>query len=111
MKIKNYQYKVYIRNKKEPILLDRIEAEALMLALTESSNMRFINVPVQFRDEVVRYFMNVADIVLIEPDDKWILSSQDDEIKLSPRERKIHELYIEKVETIQDSRFLSLKQG
>ena len=98
MKIINYQYNLYIRNKKEPISLDRIEGEALMVALAQGSGERFITIPVQLGNKKSRYFINKADIVLIEPIGNWYKKGYHEEIELSEREKKIHEVYLEKVE-------------
>jgi len=105
MKIKNYQYKVYIRNKKEPILLDRIESEALMLALV-GSPQKFIALPIYANNQMARYFINTVDIVLIEPQVGWYQVSGK-LIELSSKDEEVHKLYLEKVEKIQDLKVLS----
>ena len=96
MKIVNYQYQLHIRNKKEPIWLNRIEAEALMVVLAEGSDRKFVTILVQVGDKRTRYFMSTSDIVLIEPQEGWHMENM--EIELTLKEETIHKAYLEKVE-------------
>ncbi len=94
MKIINYNYDLIIRGLKEPIILSKIEADNLVLQLTENDN-RFIVFSLGQNDKKAIYTVNRADIVSIMPNENWYHSR--DEVELTPEEEQVHRAFQAKV--------------
>jgi hypothetical protein len=95
MKIINYNYDLIIRGIKEPIILSKIDAENLIMKLTENDN-RFIVFSLGQNEKKAVYTINRADIVGIIPNENWYNSR--DEIELTLEEERVHQNYQIKVE-------------
>ena len=92
MKIRDYQFYIYLRGIKEPLLLSRIETERLKLLL-KKQDKGFVKVKVRgpLNDEE-EYWINPKEIVLIMPEEGWYRSEEF--IELNEEEEKIHQFYL-----------------